>query len=62
MSTQIEGSHHRCRHTYGTSLLAAGANLRVVQELMRHESVTSTQIYTRVTADERREAVARLVA
>ena len=34
---------------------------RAVQELVRHESVTSTQMYTRVTADERREAVARLV-
>lgn len=58
----LPGSHHRLRHTYGTALLASGANLRVVQELMRHESVTSTQMYTRVTDDERRRAVERLVA
>lgn len=58
----IEGSSHRLRHTYGTALLASGANLRTVQELMRHESVTSTQIYTRVTDEERRAAVLRLVA
>ena len=62
VSRGIEGSHHRCRHAYGTALLASGANLRVVQELMRHESVTSTQMYTRVTDDERRRAVERLVA
>ena len=58
----IEGSHHRLRHTYGTNLLRAGASLRTVQELMRHESVTSTQIYTAVSAAERVEAIRRLAA
>ena len=58
----IEGSIHRCRHTYATRLLRAGVNIRVVQELMRHQSLTSTQIYTAVDEDERRDAINRLVA
>lgn len=61
-SLGIEGSHHRLRHAYGSSLLQAGANLRVVQELMRHSSVATTQAYTLVTDDERTEAVRRLAA
>lgn len=52
-----EGSIHRCRHSYGTNLLRGGANIRVVQELMRHESLTSTQVYTAVDEDERAAAV-----
>lgn len=39
---------HQLRHTYGTELLAAGVDLRVVQELMRHESIQSTSLYTQV--------------
>jgi integrase/recombinase XerD len=58
----IEGSIHRCRHTYATQLLRAGVNIRVVQTLMRHASLTSTQIYTAVDEDERRDAINRLVA
>jgi site-specific recombinase XerD len=58
----IEGSIHRCRHTYATQLLRAGVNIRVVQTLMRHASLTSTQIYTAVDEDERRAAINRLVA
>ena len=58
----IPGSSHRCRHTYGTNLLRAGANIRVVQELMRHDSLASTQIYTEVADDERRAAVLGLAA
>ena len=58
----IEGSIHRCRHTYATQLLRAGVNIRVVQTLMRHQSLTSTQIYTAVDEDERRDAINRLVA
>jgi integrase len=45
-----------------TELLRGGTNIRVVQELMRHESLTRTQIFTEVTGDERRDAIRRLVA
>lgn len=37
---------HQLRHSYGTELLASGANLRVVQDLMRHADVSTTQLYT----------------
>jgi integrase/recombinase XerD len=53
----IDGSIHRCRHTYATDLLRAGVNIRVVQTLMRHESLNSTMIYTAVDEDERRAAI-----
>lgn len=58
----IEGSIHRCRHTYATRLLRAGVNIRVVQELMRHKSLASTQIYTAVDEVERRDGIDRLGA
>lgn len=58
----IEGSIHRCRHTFGTQLLRAGVNIRIVQTLMRHESLASTQIYTAVDEPERRDAIALLMA
>jgi site-specific recombinase XerD len=58
----IEGSIHRCRHTYATQLLRAGVNIRVVQSLMRHASLNSTMIYTAVDEDERRDAINRLAA
>jgi len=56
----IEGSIHRFRHTYATTLLRSGVNIRTVQELLRHASLSSTQIYTAVDEDERREGIARL--
>lgn len=58
----IDGSHHRCRHSFGTNLLRGGANLRVVQTLMRHESLATTEIYTRVDDDERARAIGTLAA
>ena len=58
----IEGSIHRCRHTYATALLRSGVNIRVVQELMRHASLASTQRYTAVDEVERRDAINRLAA
>lgn len=56
-SLGIEGSHHRGRHTFATELLRNGENIRVVQELMRHSSLASTQKYLGVTSSERCAAV-----
>lgn len=61
-SLGIAGSSHRNRHGYGTLLLRGGANLRVVQELMRHATLNTTALYLGVDEDEKVAAIRSLVA
>jgi hypothetical protein len=58
----VHATAHQLRHWYATALLEAGVDVRVVMELMRHSSLQSTQIYTRVSAVQRTAAIDRLAS
>lgn len=53
----VQGKPHQLRHLFGTALVRNGVDLRTVQELMRHESLATTQIYVEVSDQQRRRGI-----
>lgn len=53
-------SPHKCRHTYATFLLSGGANIRAVQDQLGHARITTTEIYTHVDIESRKDNVSKL--
>lgn len=56
----IPGTPHSLRHWHGTELRRAGADPFVMKELMRHDSMATTALYTAIDDDDQREALERL--
>jgi site-specific recombinase XerD len=53
----VAGSAHQLRHWFGTALVKAGVDLRTTQELMRHQNLASTAIYTAVADEQRAKGI-----
>ncbi|WP_179278118.1 tyrosine-type recombinase/integrase [Rhodococcus sp. 14-2470-1a] len=57
---EVPGTPHSLRHWFGTTLVDSGVDLRTAQELLRHASLATTQIYTQVSSKRRVEGINRL--
>lgn len=56
----VDAKPHQLRHWYATELLEQGVDVRIVKDLMRHESLATTEIYTRVSLNQMRAGIVRL--
>lgn len=56
----VAGTPHKLRHWFGTTLLEDGADIRTVQTLLRHSSLSTTQVYLKVPDQRRHDAINRL--